>query len=449
MHRRTRCLALALTGALLTGGAVTAVAAPSAAAPATAASPALPAPAVTGGLRTGFELSGGAAWTTLEEEQRFLAALDESSERLTVTELTRTAQGRPVQLVTVGATADPAAIARGSSVLFSCTQHGDEPSGREACLSLARDLAATTDPATLDLLRRTTVLLVPTVNPDGVAADTRENSLGLDINRDHLLLETEEGRALAALIRDLRPDVVHDLHEYGPTPGTYDRDLIALWPRNRNVDERVHDLSVVLTEDAVLPAVAATGNSTGIYGYRYDPDGNVYAQRAGDGQERILRNTTGLKHSLGILVEASNAPADALEEQNPALLNQRRVSTQLTAARATLGLVAERRAEIADATAASAARSAAVRTPVAFAGADNELPDPDEVDLAPPCGYRLDAGQAAATADVLALHGLRTEPAGDGGVVVPTAQEGRDLVHLLLDERAQYGLTVGAAVPCA
>ncbi|WP_432504216.1 M14 family zinc carboxypeptidase [Kineococcus arenarius] len=449
-QRRPRVLGLALAGTLaLTGFAGLASGAGAVAAP-DAGTGQLPGPPVAGGLRTGFELSGGATWTTLEQEQQFLQALDAASERLSVTEVGRTAQDRPLQLVAVGdpAPASAEAIAFGSSVLFSCTQHGDEPSGREACLSLARDLAATTDPATAEFLRSTTVLFVPTVNPDGVAAGTRENSQGLDVNRDHLRLETAEAQVLAQLQRDLRPDVLHDLHEYGPTPGTYDRDLIALWPRNRNVDARVHDLSQQLTEEHVLPAVAAGGNSTGIYGYRYDAAGNVVAQRAGDGQERILRNTAGLRHSLGILVEASNAPANPLEEANPALLNLRRVDTQVTAARATLGMVAEHRAEIADATAASAARSALERATLSFAGADNVLPDPDEVDLAPPCGYRLSAQQAADAAQTLALQGIRTEAQPDGTVFVPAAQESRDLVHLLLDERAQHGLTVGEAVAC-
>ncbi len=443
-RRRSRATGLVLAGAL----AVTTVAL---AGPAAADGPGLPGPAVPGGLRTGFEASGGAAWTTLEQEQQFLQALDAASARLTVTEVGRTAQDRPLQLVAVGTPQPPAAeaIARGSSVLFTCTQHGDEPSGREACLTLARDLATTTDPATAEFLRTTTVLFVPTVNPDGVAANTRENSQGVDVNRDHLLLRTAEAQVIAQLQRDLRPDVVHDLHEYGPTPDSYDRDLIALWPRNRNLDQRVHDLSRDLTEQEVLPAVEAGGNSTGIYGYRYDPDGNVVAQLAGDGQERILRNTAGLRHSLGILVEASNAPASELEEANPALLNQRRVSTQVTAARATLGMVDERRAEIADATAASPARSAAERTTVAFAGADNALPTPDQVAFDPPCGYDLTAAQAAETAQTLALQGIRTEPRADGSAFVPAAQEARDLVHLLLDERAQEPLTVATPVACS
>ena len=130
----------------------------------------------------------------------------------------------------------------------------------------ARDLANYDSASTTRFLRRTTVLFVPTANPDGRAADTRENSNDFDVNRDHLVLETEEGRAMAEVFRDYAPDLVHDLHEFGEDPEVYDRQLIHLWPRNRNVDEAAHDLSVDLNEDYVDPQVQDAGYTTGIYG---------------------------------------------------------------------------------------------------------------------------------------------------------------------------------------
>ena len=50
---------------------------------------------------------------------------------------------------------------------------------------MARELAFTTDPHLLDILSRITVLLVPSINADGRAANTRGNSTGQDLNRDY------------------------------------------------------------------------------------------------------------------------------------------------------------------------------------------------------------------------------------------------------------------------
>jgi hypothetical protein len=53
------------------------------------------------------------------------------------------------------------------------------------------------------------------VNPDGAEADTRENSAGVDLNRDHISLEQPETQALHRLARRLRPAVAVDCHEFG------------------------------------------------------------------------------------------------------------------------------------------------------------------------------------------------------------------------------------------
>ncbi|KOV80050.1 M14 family zinc carboxypeptidase [Nocardia sp. NRRL S-836] len=355
--------------------------------------------------RTGFELTG--RWTTEAEEQTYLRSLG-----LPLTQIGVTAQGRPVQLVRVGP-----ASAR-TVVLFICSQHGDEPAGREACLIRMRSLPRSGP---------VTYLFVPNANPDGRAADTRGNSAGIDINRDHLLLRTAEARAMAAVIRDFRPDVIHDLHEFGPTPPYYVKDVLWLWPRNLNVADGVHSLSETLSRSYVRPSVEAAGRTSGVYGIHVDPvTGEPVRQVAGDGQERILRNTGGLKHGMGLLVETNADGAPSF-----------RVDSHLRALDGTQSFVRDHRQAIESANAASRA----VRSgPLYFGGADNQPPDPADVLTTPPCGYVLTGAQYADVRDELDLHGIRSQYLRGGGRIVPLKQEARALIPLLLDARADQPL---------
>jgi hypothetical protein len=412
------------------------------------------APAAADVPRTGFEQRDGASFTTHDEELAFLAAVAAGSPRVRVTEIGRTKQRRPLQLVELGAPA-PAGLAAAQSrptALMVCSQHGNEPAGREACLQLLRDLAFTADPALVGLLERTTFLFVPSANPDGRAENTRENSDGVDVNRDHLALDTPEARAVAGVVRDWRPDVVVDLHEYGPSmPVLYDDSVLWLWPRNLNTDEQVHDLAVELGRKYLVPAANAAGYTTDEYG-QYEVADNDVQQTAGDGDEGIARNAMGLRHALGILVE-TRVDADVRQSPTePALtaeVARRRVASHVAVLGGLVRFMNERGADAARVTAGAAERKAgegaARSAPVYFGGADNEEPAPEQVVTPPPCGYGLTPQQLAELGPRLDLHGIFAFQDG-GRTIVPLGQAAEPLIALLLDDRGARNVVSATAL---
>ena len=205
----------------------------------------------------------------------------------------------------------------------------------------------------------------------------------------------------------------------------------------------MHSEAQTLSQTYVRPAAGSAGFTTGTYGIWTDPvTGDPIRQVAGDGQERILRNMSGVKHAVGLLIESRVEPsAEGTPEPDN---NRRRVNSQLAALKGLFSFAGERGGQVDAAT--GAARLAGYRDtgPVYLGGADNDPADPTEVIENPACGYRLTGDQYTEVSDELALHGVRARPDGNGAYV-PLRQSLRALVPLLLDERAPYHLTEGEA----
>lgn len=93
----------------------------------------------------------------------------------------------------------------GPRVYVSSGIHGDEPAGPLAMLELLRD-GFFAEPFAW--------ALCPAVNPTGLAAGTRENAAGTDLNRDYLTKLTPEVRAHAAWLEAMPvPRLFLSLHE--------------------------------------------------------------------------------------------------------------------------------------------------------------------------------------------------------------------------------------------
>jgi protein MpaA len=124
--------------------------------------------------------------------------------------------GRAIRAIDVGPDSD-----HGANILVVGCIHGSEPAG----IAIARSLIAHPPPHTADLW------VVPDLNPDGVAAGTRQNAHGVDLNRNfpwrwrpqftpgnpqysgQRALSEPESRAAYDLILRIRPRVTIWFHQ--------------------------------------------------------------------------------------------------------------------------------------------------------------------------------------------------------------------------------------------
>ena len=104
-------------------------------------------------------------------------------------------------------------VGNGPRVYLSGGIHGDEPAGPLALLDL---MAGAFFSANIHWL------LCPALNPTGLAAGTRDNADGIDLNRDYLQIRTREVAAHHEwLSQRPPPDLFLSLHEDWETHGFY------------------------------------------------------------------------------------------------------------------------------------------------------------------------------------------------------------------------------------
>ena len=98
-------------------------------------------------------------------------------------------------------------------VLLWSQMHGDEPTATAALFDLFEHVRRhRAEPVVERILGALTIHAVPMLNPDGAERYQRRNAQGIDINRDALMLQTPEGRALKALRDRLNPRIGFNLH---------------------------------------------------------------------------------------------------------------------------------------------------------------------------------------------------------------------------------------------
>ncbi|MFG2104942.1 M14 family zinc carboxypeptidase [Micromonospora echinaurantiaca] len=418
-------------------------------------------------LRTQWETTRAAQYTSDTDEYAYTAAIDDLSDRVRVVEIGRTVRDRPINMFVIGhptPPATPAAVAATAPVAINCNVHGNEPGDREACLIMARQLAFSTDQRVIDLLSHTTVLIVPTINGDGRAANTRGNSTGQDLNRDYSLIRQPETAAYVQMIRDYRPVAGYDGHEYGNSRAG---DLPMLPPRHQNVAQAIFDESQDMIEGHMYRQGAQAGWWACPYGC--EGGGNV-----GLSEETILRNTLGLKNVVNSLLELRSSGGQTRPDEGNTANNRRRKTYSalwtfhqfLDYHRAQLADITTARAEAITGQAANTGRlvfrgSRPIPAHPAPHPGDSppplDAPRPDLILDNPPCAYRLTeeqyhgertdgpGGAGTTVAHRLAAHGWKVVKTGDS-YHVPLNQPERGLIPLLLDAQGVENLTDGERV---
>lgn len=240
-------------------------------------------------LKTRAERSAYRETSRYADVVAFMEAVAQASPRIHLTTFGYTFEGRPLPLAVVGAPdASPEAVRKTGKlrVYIQGNIHGGEVEGKESAQMLLRDLAQGKHS---EWLQSMVLLIAPIYNADGNerisltnrgrqhgpigGMGQRPNAQDLDLNRDHMKLDSPEARSVARLMSDYDPHVSMDLHT---TNGSFHAYHVTYAPPlNPATDPAIVDQ----LRRQWLPAFTKTIKSK--FGWDYYYYGNVTGGRGG------------------------------------------------------------------------------------------------------------------------------------------------------------------------
>ena len=275
--------------------------------------------------RTRAERTNYLETSTYADVVQFLDSLQKAGLPVSIGVLGRSTEGREIPFAIASRplvhTAEEARRLGRPIVYVQANIHAGEVEGKEALLSLVRDLLAEQHPNALDSI---VLVAVPIYNADGnekFAAQSRNrteqngpemvgersNGQGLDLNRDYIKAEAPETRASLAAFNAWDPDVFVDLHT---TDGSFHGYALTYAPPLAPVG-----LASAFTRDSLLPVLRARmrtrhsfetfdyGNFNGTYSDS-SADTTTRAWATYDHRPRFGTNYVGLRGRVAILSEA-------------------------------------------------------------------------------------------------------------------------------------------------
>lgn len=220
-------------------------------------------------FRTPLERSGYTTLSSHEDMMTYLESLSKSSPLISMKIIGESVEGRKIAALffstdkIIGTRRDTKPM-----VLIFCQQHGDEPSGKEAALVLAREITQSKN----DLLQKLDLILIPQMNPDGSEKRKRRNGNDMDLNRNHAILSEPETRALHQLFYKWMPEVTLDVHEYSAVTKTWvnhgfikNAEVQIGKVSNVNIARQIYDFSA----QVFIPSIDETMKRAGFTFHEY------------------------------------------------------------------------------------------------------------------------------------------------------------------------------------
>lgn len=245
-----------------------------------------------------------------------------------LTNFGETNEKRALPLAVIGAPAATPQAVKGTNKIRVYIQgniHGGEVEGKESAQMLIRELAQGKHE---DWLKTMVFLIAPIYNADGNekwalnnrgpqhgpmgGQGQRPNAQGLDLNRDHMKLDSPEAHAFVKLMTDYDPHVAMDLHTTNGSRHAYM--LTYAPPLNQATDPAIIDL---MRKDW-LPWVTKTIHDKYDWDYYYYGNTGGGGRRGGaaattpqerawrtfDNRPRFNNNYVGLRNRIAVLSEA-------------------------------------------------------------------------------------------------------------------------------------------------
>ncbi|MDP3313252.1 M14 family zinc carboxypeptidase [Lutibacter sp.] len=186
-------------------------------------------------------------------------------------------------------------------VLIWSQMHGNECTGTKALFDLFKFLTPSNTifrEVIAEISKKCTIEIIPMLNPDGAIAFTRENAVGIDLNRDAVKKDAIESNLLRNTLEEFNPQFCFNLHDqrsiFNVEDSSNPATISFLAPSEdveRNLtDGRIETMSVIVAMNNFLQKLIP--NQIGRYTDEF------YPTATGDNFQKLGHNT--------ILIEAGH-----------------------------------------------------------------------------------------------------------------------------------------------